>query len=189
MSEMRRFTLTINGLTAMIMHNNAGLLAPPEDKGRDKLAWEREHMREMAYLNTAGELIVPSRAIRKCLISGCRFVTDKPKGAGFKSFGPLIEATLFVEADAVLFVSADKLIEYIAVVNLDPSKGDRGPRGPRCRPMVPMPWAAETTIALIDDAVTDAHLEKIADMAGRLCGLLDGRKIGFGRCEMSIERV
>lgn len=189
MGDIRRFHLTMSGLTAIVMHNNAGLLAPPEDKGRDKLQWERDHMRDMAYFNDDGALIVPSRAIRKCLINGCRFVTDKPKGASFKTFGPLLEATLFVESDAPLSVSADKLVQYVVVVNLDPGKGERGPRGPRCRPMVPMPWSGEATIALIDAAVTDEHLAKIADVSGRLVGLLDGRKIGFGRCEMTVRRI
>lgn len=184
MSVPRRFQIEISGLTPLVMHSNAGLQGPAVDKGRDKLQWEREHMLDCTYRNPEGQLVIPGHAIRKMAINACRFVTDKPKGAAFKSFGPLIEATLFVEEDAVLDVSVDKVIEYIAVVNLDPSKGPKGPRGPRCRPMVPMPWNAETYCTLIDDAITDEHLAKILDVGGRLCGLLDGRTIGFGRCEI-----
>lgn len=187
MSQPRRFHLGITGLTALIMHSNAGLLGPKEDKGRDKLQWERDHMMDRTYRDAQDRLIIPANAIRKMAISACRFVTDKPKGAGFKSFAPLIEAALFVEDDAVLDVSADKVIEHIAIVNLDPSKGPRGPRGPRCRPMVPMPWRAETHVTLIDDAIAADHLAKILDYAGRLCGLLDARTIGYGRCELVVK--
>lgn len=189
MSQPRRFHISFTGLTALIMHNNASLLGPKEDKGRDKLQWEREHMMDSTYRDQQGRLIIPANAIRKMAIMACRFVTDKPKGAGFKSFGPLMEAALFVEDDALLNVSADKVIEHIAIVNLDPSKGPKGPRGPRCRPMVPMPWAAETHATLIDDAVTAEHLAKIFDYGGRLCGLLDARTIGYGRCDIAVKAV
>ena len=94
---------------------------------------------------------------------------------------------MFVDEDARLDVTPDKIVPYIAIVNLDPSKGERGPRGPRCRPMIPLPWSAETTVTLIDDAMTDEHLAKILDAAGRLVGLLDGRKVGFGRCEITVK--
>jgi hypothetical protein len=189
MSDPRRFAISIMGLTALVMNSPAGMLGPPEDKGRDKLEWEKAHMLDLTYRNPAGALIIPTPAVRRMFIAGCRFVTDKPKGTSFKSFAPLIEATLFVEEDAVLDVLADKVVPYIAIVNLNPSKGPRGPRGPRCRPMIPVPWRAETCCTLIDDAITADHLAKIADVSGRLCGLLDGRTIGFGRCEIAIKAV
>lgn len=184
MSQPRRLHLSITGLTALVMHSNADLLGPTEDKGRDKLQWEREHMMDWTYRDAQGRLVIPANAIRKMAINACRFVTDKPKGASFKSFAPLMEAALFVEDDAVIDVTADKVIAYIAIVNLHPSRGPRGPRGPRCRPMVPMPWRAETYATLIDDAVTNEHLAKLLDYGGRLCGLLDARTIGYGRCEI-----
>ena len=185
MSDPRRFRLNFSGLTALVMHNPASMLLPAQDKGRDKLAWEQAHIMEATYRAADGELILPAAAIRKMLISACRFITDKPKG-NFKSFGPLMEATLFIEEDARLSVTSDKIVPYVAIVNLTPSKGPKGPRGPRCRPMIPIPWHAETTAILIDDAVTAAHFAKIADVGGRLCGLLDGRTVGFGRCEITV---
>lgn len=189
MSDPRRFTMTITGLTSLVMHNPAGLLGDKPDKGRDPAEWEREHFLDLTYRNANGQVIIPGHAIRKMLVNGCRFVTDKPKGSSFKSFGPLVEATLFIEEDAILDVPTDKVIPYVAIVNLNPSKGPKGPRGPRCRPMVPTPWSARTFITAVDEAITVDHLENIADVAGRLVGLLDGRTIGFGRCEISMKRV
>jgi hypothetical protein len=187
MSDLRRFKMDIEGLTPLVMHSNAALMGPKEDKGRDPLQWERDHLLDMTYRDAAGRLVIPQRAIRKALINACRFVTDKPKGSSFKSFAPLVEAALFVEEDAVLDVSADKVLEYVAIVNLDPSKGPRGPRGPRCRPLIPLPWNAATSVTLIDDAMTGDHLSKVADAAGRLVGLLDARSIGMGRCSITVK--
>ena len=82
-----RYRLSLKGITPLLMNNNSGLLGPPEDKGRDKAQWEREHITDKLYRNAGGELIIPARAIKAMLIAGCRFVTDKPKGASFKSFG------------------------------------------------------------------------------------------------------
>src|SRR4030095_7385837 len=122
MNEPRRFQLDSNGVPPILMHNNAGLLAPKEDKGRDPLQWERDHILDLTYHTDAGELYVPARAIRKMLINGCRFVTDKPKGSSFKSFAPLLEAALVIEEDGLLGIDMAKVQECIMVVNLDPSK-------------------------------------------------------------------
>lgn len=187
MSEPRSFTMSLEGVTPIVMNNPANLLEPKVDKGRDPAAWEKEHFLEKTYQNKTGQLVIPARAIRKMLMNGCRFITDKPKGSSFKSFAPLIEAACLVEEDAVIDVPSEKCYPLVMIVNLDPSKGPRGPRGPRCRPAVPLPWHAETIVTLIDDAMTGEHFSKLADVAGRLCGLLDGRSIGMGRCHVSVR--
>lgn len=189
MSQPRRFRIQLTGLTPLVMNSNASLLGPKEDKGRDKLQYEREHIMDKTYRDAQGRLVIPANAIRKMAIGACRFVTDKPKGSSFKSFAPLIEAALFIEDDAPLDVTADKITPYEAIVNLDPSKGPKGPRGPRCRPMVPLPWHAETHGTLIDDAVTAEHLARIFEQGGRLCGILDARTIGYGRCDIGVAGV
>lgn len=188
MNGQRQFEAKLDGLTPMLMHSNSGMLGPKPDKGRDLLQWEIDHMMDMTYRDSEGRLIITTAALQKSMINACRFVTDKPKGR-VKSFAPLVEATVFIESDAVLDTPIDKLKPYIAIVSLDPSKGPRSPKGPRCRPMIPLPWHAETTITLIDDAISDEHLAKICDAAGRFCGLFDGRAIKFGRCLWTIRRL
>lgn len=189
MSQPQRYRMTFTGITPLLMHSNAGLLGPQEDKGRDKLQWEKDHMADLLYRNASGDLVIPARAIKAMLISACRFVTDKPKGTMFKSFGPLIEGAVFIEEDATLDVSPDKVVPYVAVVNLDPSKGPRGPRGPRCRPMVPLPWRGETAITVLDAALKEDALGKIAEAGGKFCGLLDGRRVDFGRSDITVAKL
>jgi hypothetical protein len=158
-----------------------------EDKGRDPLAWERAHMRQSAYINPAGQLYIPAVAISRMVLQGCGFVTRKPKGTR-KGWAALLEATHQVLDDAVLNVTPDKLVEYVAIVSLNPSLGKRSPRGARCRPLVPLPWRATTTTALLDEAVSDEDLAEIFDIAGRLVGLLDGRSLGKGRSHIKVTR-
>lgn len=189
MSEPIRYRVTLTGITPLLMNSNASLLEAPEDKGRDKLQWEKDHIADKLYTNSEGKLIIQARALKAVLIAACRFVTDKPKGTMFKSFGPLIEGAVFVEDDVVLDVGPDKVVPYVAVVNLDPSKGPRGPRGPRCRPMVPLPWQGETTLTVLDAALKEESLAKIAEAGGKFCGLLDGRRVDFGRADISVTRI
>lgn len=184
--DTRRFRLTMTGATPML-HNNPQTIGV--DKGRDKLAWEREHMGDSLYRAQDGALIVPGPAIRKAAIDACKFITEKPKARAFKSYGPLVSAALLVEEDARLDVDVSKVAPYVAIVNLDPGKGPRGPRGPRCRPLLPLPWRAETTLLVVDDAITDAALASIYEAAGRLVGVLDGRGIGFGRFAAQVTKI
>src|SRR5678815_4680924 len=141
----RSFTLKIRGITPLVMNSNAALLDGGIDKGRDKAKYEREHFQDLCYRNAEGALYIPARAIKKSLTVACKFVTDKPKGIGVKSFGPIIEGAVLVDSDAVLDVPIEAVQPWTVVVNLDPSKGPKGPRGPRTRPLIPIAWSAETS--------------------------------------------
>lgn len=182
---MREYRIDVDGLTPLVMHSAAAMLEPKEDKGRDPLQWERENMRKSAYINVANQLYIPAVAMTRMAIQGCGFVTRKPRGTR-KGWASLLEATLQILDDAVIDVSPDKLVEYVAIVSLNPSLGKRSPRGPRCRPLVPVPWRATTTAALLDEAVSDEDLSHIFDVAGRLVGLLDGRQLGKGRSVITV---
>ena len=190
--KARKFALTMRGITPLVMNSNTGMLDGSEDEKketRDKAGWERDHFMDKTYRTPSGELYIPARAVKKSMIVACKFLPDKPKGTNFKSFGPFIEAATIVEEDALLDVSADKVIPWTVVVSLDPSKGPKGPRGPRTRPLSPVPWSAMTTIASLDDILTADILTKITEAAGLKCGLLDARAIDMGRCEMVVKEL
>lgn len=183
----RRFLLDFDGRTPLVMNSNSGLLDGGIDKGRDKAQWEREHYLDSIYKNAGGQLFIPSRAVKKALILSCRFIADKPRGTSFKSFGPLIEAAMIVEDDAILNVSVEKVVPWTVVVNLDPSKGPKGPRGARTRPLIPLPWKAATTIRAFDALITQEILSKITEAAGWKVGFLDARAIDMGRCDITVK--
>src|SRR5262245_51884164 len=133
MSDVR-YELTLEGVSTLIMNNNTSLLTGGEDKGRDPAEYERLHFRDKAYRNEAGALVIPARCLKKCLMEACRFLPEKPKGVAFKSYGPFIQSATLVVNDAVLDKTVEDLFPLTVVVNLDPSKGNKGPRGPRTRP-------------------------------------------------------
>lgn len=183
----RSFSLKLRGITPLVMNSNAALLDGGVDKGRDKAAYEREHFRDLCYRHPDGALYIPARAIKKMAIVACKFLTVKPKGVAVKSFGSIIEGAMLVDGDAMLDASIDAVVPWTAVVNLDPSKGPKGPRGPRTRPMIPVPWRAETSVTVMEDALTDDVLERVFDIGGKRCGLLDARSIDYGRCHVEVR--
>jgi hypothetical protein len=183
----RSFRVSIKGITPLVMNSNAALIDGGLDKGRDKAAFEREHFRDLCYQTSAGALYIPARALKKALINATKFTTKKPKGVGFKSYGPLIEAAVLIDADAELSTKLGDVQAWTAVVNLDPSKGPKGPRGARTRPMLPLPWSAETSLMAMDDLLSGDVLSEIAELAGKRCGLLDARSIDYGRCFITVK--
>lgn len=181
-----RYSVDARSGTALVMNNNAGIGGK---KGPDPAKWELEHYMDKVYRTPTGRLCIPGAALRKAFVVACKFLDAKPKGAGFKSFGPLVEAALVMEDDAILNVEDQHVVPWTVIVNLDPSKGPRGPRGPRTRPMIPPPWQASTTMRVFDPRLTLEILEQIADKAGWMCGLLDARAMMMGRCDIEVKAL
>ena len=184
-----RYRMNLVGISALVMNSNSALLNGGEDKGRDPVQYERDHFREKGYTDADGQLVIPARAIKKTLVNACKFYPKKPKGTNFKSFGPFIEAATIVPEDAGLGVTADALKPLTLVVNLDPSKGPKGGRGPRTRPMLPAGWKATAELIVFDPILTIDHLQEICDRAGKQVGVLDGRAVDFGRCEITLQKL
>ena len=182
--ERRWYTIQIDGITPLVMHNPQSMLAQAEANPRDKGAWEREHYQEMLYRRDEDRLYVPAAALKKMLMAGCKFIPDKPKR--FLSFSPFLDASMLIDEDALLDVPLALVKPWGAVVNLDPSKGPRGPRGIRTRPLISPPWHAETSALVWEELLTTEILQKIAETAGLSCGLLDARSLGYGRCTVGI---
>lgn len=190
--ENKRFVMDIVGQTPLVMNSNSALLEGPKKKPegvRDHAEWEREHFLDKTYRTASGALCIPERAIKKMLVNGCKFCGQKPKGTSFKSFGPLLEAALIVEGEGVLDTPIDRVVPWTAIVGLDPSKGPKGPRGPRTRPLIPLPWATSVTVRVFDALLTRQMLQIIAEAAGWKCGILDGRAVDMGRCDITVKEA
>lgn len=186
MTEVR-YAVKLEGVSPLVMNSNTSIGV---DKGRDPGGWEREHFRERCYTDPSGtQLVIPSRALKKCLMVACKFMVRKPKGVSFKSYAPFIESSLVVPSDAVLNVTLDRVVPFTTMVNLDPSKGPKGPRGPRTRPLVPLPWTATTDLVVFDPILTEDVLQEICERGGKQVGLLDARTIDFGRCLITLTKL
>lgn len=181
------YELTLEGFSALVMNSNAALLTGGEDKGRDPAQYERDHYLDKCYRNTTGSLVIPARAIKKAMIDACRFLPEKPKGTNFKSYGPFIQAAMIITSDLVLNVTEDRVFPLTLVVNLDPSKGNKGPRGPRTRPCIAPPWGGRCEAVVVDPILKLDVLERLAERAGKQVGFLDGRAIDFGRAYVTVR--
>lgn len=187
--ETTTYTLTIEGFSPLVMNSNAALLNPGgEDKGRDPAAYEREHYLDKCYYTPDKKaLVIPARCIKKAFIEACKFLPEKPKGVSFKSYGPFIQSATIFPEDALLDVPISKVIPLTMIVGLDPSKGTKGPRGPRTRPAIQPPWNATATLKVFDPILKKDVLQRIAERTGTQVGLLDGRSIDFGRCVITVS--
>lgn len=186
MSDPVRYTLSVTGLTPIMFNKFPSEIEEAEKKAvRDKLQFERDHIENRLYLTNDGEVFVPSCALKKSLTMACRFVVEKPKGS-FKSYGPLIDGALFIEDDLTLNVERKSMITDVRPVSLNAGRGKGGGTGYRARPLFAVPWGGKTTCIVVDDGITKEMLSVIADRAGRLCGLMEGRKIDMGRCEIRV---
>lgn len=185
-NDERKYDILITGLTPLVMHNNTSIGAERE---RDPLAHERAHFMDKTYRDHQGHLIIPGRAIKKMAMMACKFLPDKPKGTQMKSYAALVQGAMIIEEEAILDVDISKVVAWEAVVNGDPSKGPRGPKVIRVRPLIPLPWSAQTRVAVYDDLLSHAMLSKIMDAAGKKVGLLDGRAIDMGRCEIIVAEA
>jgi len=187
MSEPRQYTLSLTGLTPIMFNRFPSMEETEEKKSvRDKLEFEKEHIKNRLYLTNDGEPYIPACAIKKALVMACRFVVEKPKGS-FKSYGPLLKGALFIEDDVTLNVDRKHMIVDIRPVSLNPSLGRRGGTGERARPLFPVPWGGKTTCLVVDDGISPDILTIIADRAGRLCGIMEGREIDMGRCQITVK--
>jgi hypothetical protein len=73
----------------------------------------------------------------------------------------------------------------IRIVNLDPSKGRKGPRGPRCRPLFPT-WKISYTVRLLPGMIDPADVVAFIRDGGAYLGIGDGRsKPKWGRFEVT----
>lgn len=184
--ETTTYHLKIEGVSALLMNSNAALIEG-EKKGRDPAQYEREHFLDKTYRDEAGRLVIPARALKKAFVEACKFLPLKPKGVNFKSYGPFLQSATIFPEDAVLDVPIERVKPLTLVVNLDPSKGSKGPRGPRTRPAIAAPWNAVASIEVIDPILTPDVLSQIAERAGLQVGLLDGRAIDYGRCLITVK--
>jgi hypothetical protein len=187
--DITMYALEFEGISALVMNSNEALLRGGDDKGRDPAAWELAHYMDKTYRNAAGQFIIPARAIKKCFIQACSFLPEKPKGVSFRSYGPFIQSATLIPEDAILDVTTEQVRPLTLIVSLDPSKGNKSPRGPRTRPAIAPPWHAKTTLQVIDPILKPDVLQRIADRAGTQVGLLDGRSIDFGRCLIAVKKA
>lgn len=177
---MKTITITVDGLTPLLMHNPAGMssTAGPglSAKGKDIPTPEAE-AEAGTYRLPDGALALPSFAFRGALLSAAK---GRKIGKNFAT--SLVKGSVFVTSELTPINHTDgtPLKEY----EIDMRRAMIGKAGiTRCRPKVD-PWSADVEFEVDEDFISDEHVHELMVIAGRTIGVGDFRpeKSGpFGR--------
>lgn len=184
------YVVTIKGMDG-ILFNKIPDLSIPKSKSKkqtqeDRLAYEKEHWPEKAYVDSDGGLFIPGENIHESLKEGAAYWGQKIPGAGNKTFTDLIKSACIVE-DMPLGKAAKDLIAYGKVVNGTPTLRTAS-KVYKIRPLL-RPWGGSFKLHVFDGRLDAAILKTVISYAGLFRGLCDWRP-NFGRFEIvSIEKV
>lgn len=192
---VQKFTVRLTGKTPLILNSNQcvdprhpiskqkAAIAGKKGKKKtdadiDELA-RLEFMGAMYYQDQVGP-VVPMANLRRMLVDGAR--KDK-NGKEFES-GCFITSDAAVQYDGPREV--EKLWEQRDEFSLTSIVTNNG-RGKvmRTRPCF-RKWALEFDVELVDSLVSLDHLQLAMERAALMCGIGDGRSIGYGRFTFEI---
>lgn len=186
-------TLAIVGRTPLLVHSDRGAdPLSPEAKAMKLITARRtksdeDHM-ELRRLDWAAGLyldrelgpVVPAWNITKSLIEGARL--SKGGASVERAFTPseVVVPLLYRGPRDVEGLWADERFRDTRSVKVGTS------RPIRCRPIF-REWGLEVPCAFDESILNPDDLRTYLDQAGRLVGLGDGRKMGFGRYAGTLE--
>jgi hypothetical protein len=192
MTNMMIARLGIVG-TRPLLFNSFGPDAIPLKKGeRSGVAGnDPEEWRRRRCWNEDRQLCLPSAAVFACLRDGARFTR---KGRG--SLQPLIVATLQVSEEVItldrFLPESDIPTDPAASVYID-VRGVRmkatGAWNVRYRVATSKGWRANFQITWDKTILSRGEMQAICIDAGKLVGIGDGRKLGFGRFDVDVFGV
>ena len=191
--------LTLKGVTPLLQHNER--LSDPLDPHtqalakvtgkRKKTIEDHEEISRLEFLGgiywseTSGPY-VPGRWVRKCMAEAGtidRKGTAIERGLQVLTF----EAPILYQGPRSVAELWGKQEQYATRLSVGLGVGAAKKRTQRTRPSF-MPWAIEAEV-LIDPTIIDfEQVAHTAEVAGRLIGLGDGRRIGYGRFEALTEK-
>lgn len=186
MGNILTATVTVKGTRPLLWHRFGPDALPLEKRektgvaGNDPEEWQRT-----VLVTKEKQLYLEPSYIFGCLRDGAKF-TKKGKG----SIQALVAATLQVVDDRVLtdrFLPNDITTDDSLPVYLD-IRSVKNPttkaRNVRYRVAASAGWATSFSIMWDSTVVSRGEMQAVVIDAGKLCGLGDGRGIGFGRFEV-----
>lgn len=186
MSNILMARVIIKGVRPLLWHHFGPDALPLEKQEKTGVAGhDPEEWRKTLLVTKAGQLYVDPSYIFACLRDGARF-TKKGKG----SIQSLVSATLQVMTDKVLIDRwLPKNITELQNETEEPVYMDvRSVKNPstkarnvRYRVAASPGWKCEFELMWDKTIVSRNEILSVLNDAGKLCGLGDGRSIGFGR--------
>ena len=183
---MATLHMNLNGLSALLMNNPAGMLNLEADKqklGKTKIPTPEEAVKATSYVLPDGHLYVPAIAVRNCLLAATRGqLVNRKSALPYISGGILMVDENFPLYRGGKMLKADK-------VSMDVRRAVIQRQGiTRVRARVDLPWELQCIFDYNADIVDIGVVETIAKRADQIVSLLDYRvekKGWFGRFEVS----
>ncbi|MDE2102601.1 MAG: hypothetical protein KGL39_35465 [Patescibacteria group bacterium] len=159
-------TMTLEGTSHYSpshMHNTP---KEPKEKPED---YDLRTWREKANTNADGIVVIPSMAIKFCLMSAASYLSEKVKGKGSKTWTSYFTSGLHVSSDLELGIHKDKL-QSITIPCHSTGERKKGKRVPRTFPMI-LDWGGTVSIHILDETITEDIFRRVAEHAGLFIGL------------------
>ncbi|MBE4910190.1 hypothetical protein IMZ08_19310 [Bacillus luteolus] len=177
----------IKGTRALIFNNFNNDCIPLQKREKEGVAGNNPNEWKKTFLVTAEkQLYLDSRYIFACIRSGGKY-TQKGRG----TFEPDISASLQVLSEKLLINRYLPNENEISTDDKEPVYIDirpvsrRGAKNIRYRLATAVGWESEFVIAWENTLISPEQMETICNDAGTFAGFGDGRKIGFGRFEIT----
>lgn len=194
-----RFTMSLVGRTALLMHNprmidpgfELNIKIKELTKKKNKTIEDHKKIEQLEWLGglytegSNGDLHVvqPTSKVRKCLVEAARITKEGKNVERAVSFGALnvrLEYKGPQSPDALY--KSDNFINRLPVVV-------GGKRVMRARPSF-LPWALDVDGMMLPDAgLNPADLERVAKLAGDAIGIGDNRINGYGRFDVTVKWI
>lgn len=187
-----RVETVLTGTSALVMKNPQ--LADPDNefvkqiahivaKGAKMTEVDRQEKSKLQFLGALyvhdGRPYLPTSNLRRCFIAAA---TIRRLGKGVER--ALIPVSQRAELDYpgprdITALWEDPAYRYVTMVNGNPSRGKKSML-PSTRPWFPK-WTVVAEWELVEDALDYDNLVDVVEVAGRIEGLGDNRRNGFGR--------
>lgn len=185
-SNILRATISIRGIRPLLWHAFTPDAIPLQKGEKTGVAGnDPEEWKRTVLVTKTGQLYLEPTYIFGCLRDGAKY-TKKGRG----SIQPLVAATLQVVDERVLvdrFLPDPLDTDPEQPVYLDirsvKNPATKG-RNVRYRVAAAPGWGITVRVEWDKTIVSRGEIESVVTDAGRLCGLGDGRAVGFGRFEV-----
>lgn len=171
---MKKIEVELEGETPLLMHSAENMEEQGMKKNPAKQYDPKEQAEKVAYKNKKGELYVPARCMKACLINAASWYKF-----GKKSAKPIIAGCTRIEPTEVTLTDLkDKILKKYEI--------DRRPvviqraRIIRARPRMDE-WKLKFNIIYNEKMIVDVNIiREILEEAGQRIGLLDNRPAKYG---------
>lgn len=172
--SMKNIEIEIVGTTPLLMHSAHSMIQQMATKNPAKNYDPKEDAEKVAYRNKKGELIVPSRCLKACILNASSWYKFGKRGAK-----PIVAGCTRIEPIEIILTDfKDKPLKKYEI-DLRPVVVQRS-RIIRARPVIEE-WKLKFTVIYNEQLIGNIDIiRQIIEEAGQRVGLLDNRPQTYG---------